>query len=132
MSPPSEMPTWTKSPTELQAAFRMALERFPAAEQRPMFGYPAAFANGNMWTSLHQASWVVRLPDPARTELLAIDSARPFEPMPGRSMAGYATLPPAVLADPVQLHGWLTRAWEHALGLPPKETRTAKAARPKG
>jgi len=132
MSPSGEMPTWTKSPAALQAALRAALERFPAAEQRQMFGYPAAFANGNMWTSLFQGRWVVRLPDAVRAELLAIDGARPFEPMPGRSMTGYATLPPAVLADPAQLHASLTRAWEHAVSLPAKEARTPKAASPKG
>ena len=129
MSPASDMPAWTKSPAHLQDAFQAALEHFPDAQRRQMFGYPAAFANGHMWTGLHQANWVVRLPDAARTELFTIEGAGPFEPMPGRPMTGFATLPPSVLNDPAQRNAWLTRAWEHALGLSPKEPKAAKAAK---
>ena len=86
-----------------------------------MFGYPAAFANGNMWTGLHQARWVIRLPDADRAELLAIEGAHPFEPMPGREMRGFAVLPPVVLGDGDRLHAWLDRAWSAALAMPPKE-----------
>lgn len=125
---PGQMPDWTKSPAELQEAFRTAVERFPDAERRQMFGYPAAFVNGNMWTSLHTTNWVVRLPDGARSELLAIEGAAPFEPMPGRPMTGFTTLPASVMGDPDQLNRWLTSAWEHALAMPPKQPR---AARPK-
>ena len=127
MSPVRDMPEWTKSPAELQRAFGEALDRFPDAERRQMFGYPAAFANGNMWTGLHTTNWVVRLPDEDRAQLLAIEGAAPFEPMPGRPMTGFATLPPSVLADDESLNGWLRRAWEHAVAMPPKE-RKAKAA----
>lgn len=129
MSPPGEPPSWSKSPAELQEAFRAALDRFPDAERRQMFGYPAAFANGNMWTGLHQANWVVRLPDAPRAELLTIDGAAPFEPMPGRPMTGFATLPPSVLSDPDALHGWLGRAWEGAMAMPPKQPKAAKPKR---
>jgi TfoX/Sxy family transcriptional regulator of competence genes len=125
MSPVRDMPSWSKSPAELQAAFAAALDRFPNAERRKMFGYPAAFANGNMWTGLHQANWVVRLPDAARTELFAIAGARPFEPMPGRPMTGFALLPESILEDPDALYDWLERAYAHALAMPPKE-RAAK------
>jgi TfoX/Sxy family transcriptional regulator of competence genes len=117
------MPHWGKSPAELQEAFGVALERFPDAERRQMFGYPASFANGNMWTGLHQTNWVVRLPDAARTELFRIEGARPFEPMPGRPMTGFATLPRTVLEDPAALHRWLERAWQHALSMPPKQPK---------
>src|SRR5438309_3586158 len=99
VSPTREMPSWSKSPGHLQEAFAAALDRFPDAERRQMFGYPAAFVNGNMWTGLHTTNWVVRLPEPAREELLRIDGARPFEPVPGRPMTGFATLPPSVLGN---------------------------------
>ncbi len=126
MSPASDMPAWTKSPAELQEAFRAALERFPEAERRQMFGYPAAFANGNMWTGLHQGNWVVRLSDEALAELFAIEGAGPFEPVPGRPMRGFARLPAGMLGDPGELQRWLSRAWEHALGMPPKESSAQK------
>ena len=131
MSPARDMPAWTRSPEELQDAFRTALEAFPGAERRQMFGYPAAFANGHMWTGLHQTNWVVRLPDAARADLLTIHGAKPFEPMPGRPMTGFATLPATVLDDPAMLNAWLTQAWNHARALPPKEPKTARAPAPR-
>jgi len=126
MSPDRAMPDWSKSPSELQAAFAAALDRFPEAERRQMFGYPAAFVNGNMWTGLHTTNWVVRLPDAPRAELLAIPGAANFEPMPGRPMTGFALLPPSVRDDPAALHAWLTRAWEAALAMPAKEPKAKK------
>src|SRR6476469_7411286 len=99
MSPGADMPTFSKSPEELKVAFASALDGFPDAERRQMFGYPAAFVNGNMWTGLFQASWIVRLPPDARDELFRLDGAKPFEPMPGRPMTGFYALPDAVVAD---------------------------------
>ena len=113
--------SWAKAPAALVEAFSAALNGFPDADRRPMFGYPAAFANGNMWTGLHATGWVIRLPDADRTELLGLEGAQRFEPMPGREMRGYALLPPAVIQNPAQLRGWLERAWMAALALPPKE-----------
>ena len=120
------MPGWSKSPAELQESFSAALDAFPDAERRKMFGYPAAFANGNMWTGLHQLNWVVRLPEEARAELFRIDGAGPFEPMPGRPMTGFAVLPGSVLADPKALHNWLKRAFAHARSMPPKVRATKR------
>ncbi len=93
-----------------------------------MFGYPAGFVNGNMFAGLHQENMVVRLDDAAREELFAHDGAAPFEPMPGRPMTGYATLPVAMLQDPHATQHWLRRAFEHALAMPPKVKKKAKAA----
>ncbi len=130
MSPSAEMPTWSKSPPELQDAFGVSLGRFPDAERRQMFGYPAAFVNGNMWTGLHQQNWVLRLPEDARTELLRLPGAANFEPMPGRPMTGFVTLPASVRDDPDTLNAWLQRAWEHGLSMPPKQAKP-KAPKPK-
>jgi hypothetical protein len=129
VSPAREMPSWSKSPAELQEAFAAALDRFPNAERRQMFGYPAAFLNGNMWTGLHTTNWVIRLPDSAGEELFRIEGAKPFEPVPGRPMTGFATLPPSVLADPKALHGWLSRAWQNAATMAPKEPKAKSAKR---
>jgi TfoX/Sxy family transcriptional regulator of competence genes len=112
---------WEKSPPELVAAFGSMLARFPDATQRKMFGYPAAFVGGNMVTSLHVDRWVVRLPDDERARLLELDGAMPFEPMPGRPMKGYATLPPLVVADPDATASWVERAVAFGHTLPPKK-----------
>lgn len=131
MSPARDMPPWSKAPEDLQRAFHAALEGFPDAERRQTFGYPAAFANGNMWTGLHQGNWVVRLPDAARAELLGIDGSGPFEPVPGRPMTGFAVLPPDVVSDPDQLHHWLGRAFEHGLAMAPKTPKSGKGPKPR-
>ena len=119
---------WTKPPPELVARFDAAIARQPGAERRLMFGFPAAFFEGNLAMCLFQDTWNVRLAAPDRAELLAMPAARPFEPVPGRVMREYVGLPPAVVADDAALDAWLTRAAAYAASLPPKE-KTAKRSR---
>jgi len=40
------MPAFEKSPAELVARFDAAAPRFPEAQRRKMFGYPALFVGG--------------------------------------------------------------------------------------
>jgi TfoX-like protein len=117
----SKAPAFTKSPPALVERFQAVLGRFPDVQQRQMFGFPAAFIGGNMVTSLFRDHWVMRLPDADRQELLAIDGAGPFAPMPGREMKGYAIVPPAIVADDSALDGWLERAFAHGRSLPAKK-----------
>ncbi len=117
------MPTFEKAPVELVERFGATLARHPEATVRKMFGYPAAFVNGNMATGLFASSWLVRLPDPAAAELLRLRGARPFEPMPGRTMRGYYVLPVTIVDDDPELEGWLGRALAHAATLPPKPAK---------
>ncbi|HEY8695764.1 MAG TPA: TfoX/Sxy family protein [Chloroflexota bacterium] len=121
---------WTKSPPELVALFDEVAPTAPAVERRKMFGYPAAFVNGNMFAGLHGANMVLRLPEAPLREFLALDGAKPFEPMPGRAMKGYAVAPPALLANKPALSGWLERSFEGAAAMPPKEKKP-KAAKKK-
>lgn len=123
------MPSFEKSPPELVARFDAIAARFaagdiagtPPAERRKMFGYPALFVGGNLATGLFADSWMVRLAPGDLSELLALPGAGPFSPMPGRSMGGYGTLPPAVVADAESLTGWVARSLAHAATLPPKK-----------
>jgi TfoX/Sxy family transcriptional regulator of competence genes len=114
------MPSFEKSPPELVARFDAAAERFPVAQRRKMFGYPAMFVGGNLVTGLFADSWMIRLPEDDLAELLALPGATPFSPMAGRTMKGYATLPDDIVADDVSLDGWLTRAIEFGKTLPAK------------
>jgi hypothetical protein len=50
---------WRESPPELVETFDTVLP--PPAERRLMFGYPAAFVNGNMFMGLWQEHLVLRL-----------------------------------------------------------------------
>ena len=114
------MPSFEKSPPELVARFEAAAERFPIAQRRKMFGYPALFVGGNLVTGLFADSWMIRLAEDDLAELLALPGAMPFSPMAGRTMKGYGTLPPDVVADDGALDGWLTRAVEFGKTLPAK------------
>lgn len=114
------MPSFEKSPAELVARFDAAAERHPVAQRRKMFGYPALFVGGNLVTGLFADSWMIRLAEDDLAELLARPGATPFSPMAGRTMKGYATLPPDIVADDDALDGWLARAIEFGKTLPAK------------
>jgi TfoX/Sxy family transcriptional regulator of competence genes len=112
-----------ETPDELAARFASVTEGIPGVERRKMFGYPAAFVNGNLVTGLHGSSWHVRLPAEAQAELLAAGGA-PFEPMAGRPMRGYVILPAAILGDERALREWLDRAVAFGRSLPPKKSKS--------
>ena len=113
------MPSFSKSPPELVERFRRVLSDYPDAKQKPMFGFPAAFVGGNMATSLFRDRWVVRLPDP-EIEAATAAGAEPFEPMPGRPMKGFVTIPPAEVDDDAAIRRWVERGLAHAGSMPPK------------
>ncbi len=115
------VPQFTKSPPELVERFDAAAERHPDAQRRKMFGYPALFAGGNLATGLFADSWMIRLAKGDLEALMALPGAGPFQPMPGRTMTGYGTLPPAVVEDDAELDRWVGRALAFAGSLPKKK-----------
>jgi TfoX/Sxy family transcriptional regulator of competence genes len=123
--------SWRKSPAELVERFAAALPGHPALVRKPMFGYPAAFANGNMVCGLFQDSVVVRLGKEGATSVIAQGRAQPFTPMPGRAMTGYVLVPEADASDTKSLAGWLQEALDFSLTLPkkPAKARAKKAAK---
>jgi TfoX/Sxy family transcriptional regulator of competence genes len=114
------MPRWTKAPASLVETFSTALEALPQATPRKMFGYPAAFVNGNMFAGLFQKTMVLRLAPEDRAACLTIDGAKPFEPMPGRVMKEYVVVPESMLGSPGDLARWMAKAFEFAESLAPK------------
>jgi TfoX/Sxy family transcriptional regulator of competence genes len=110
---------WRKSPPELIARFAASLPDDAACERRTMFGYPAAFVNGNMFTGLHQESMIVRLDAETRTAFQRL-GGQPFEPMPGRVMREYLAVPDALLGETRSLRRWVGKAFAYAASLPPK------------
>ena len=110
---------WTKSPPELLERFAAARPDDPRVVQRPMFGYPDLFLNGNMLAGTFQGPAYVRLGDADRRA--AIDAgASPFEPMPGRTSKQYVVLPTSAVDDLHELTHWLAKARDHAAMLAPK------------
>jgi TfoX/Sxy family transcriptional regulator of competence genes len=120
---------WEKSSERLIEIFCDALPGDDGVERRKMFGYPCAFVNGNMFTGLHQQDLIVRLPEDARAELLAVPGARQFEPMAGRVMREYVAVPRAMHDDAETLSGWIAKSYAFASALPvkvPKERKRKK------
>ncbi|MDE3075194.1 MAG: TfoX/Sxy family protein [Chloroflexota bacterium] len=117
---------WAKAPPELVALWEEVAPAAPGVERRKMFGYPAAFTNGNMFAGLHGASLVLRLPADVLAEFMTLPGAKPFEPMPGRPMSGYAVAPSTLVSDRVALSRWLERSFEEAAKLPAKKTKPKK------
>jgi TfoX/Sxy family transcriptional regulator of competence genes len=118
--------TWRKAPVELVERFEAAVAGIEGLEKRQMFGYPAAFIGGNMTAGLHQETFLVRLPDPERSERLSAGWSA-FEPMPGRPMREYLALPPEVVKDPEETRRWVERAATYVRTLPPKVPKAPKA-----
>jgi TfoX/Sxy family transcriptional regulator of competence genes len=113
-------PSFATSPPALVARFESLAARVAEAERRQMFGYPALFLHGNLVTGLFGDRWMIRLPPDDAAELMTMAGAGPFEPMPGRPMKGYATLPDEIVADDARLESWVRRALDRAASLPPK------------
>jgi TfoX/Sxy family transcriptional regulator of competence genes len=120
------MPGFAKSPPELVERFNAVTADVPGAEHRLMFGYPALFAGGNMVSGLYESSWFVRLGEADRAELLAVEGSGPVEIMPGRAMAGYVALAPALIADDRAIRSWVERAIAFGRTLPPKAPKAKR------
>jgi TfoX/Sxy family transcriptional regulator of competence genes len=114
------MPPFEKSPPELIARFDAVAARFPEAERRKMFGYPALFVGGNLVTGLFADRWMIRLGADDLRAMLEMPGGGPFEPMAGKAMKGYATVPKAVMADDSQLDHWVRRSIAFGGTLPAK------------
>ena len=112
---------WEKPSVELIDILEKAIGPYPC-QRRPMFGCPAFFINGHMFTGVHQHSLFVRLSEEDRRALAAESGCEvAFEPMPGRIMKDYAVLPESVHGEPARLARWLDRSYAHVSSLPPKE-----------
>jgi TfoX/Sxy family transcriptional regulator of competence genes len=116
---------WTKSPQSLIDLFAESLPDDPRVERRKMFGYPAIFVGGNMCAGLFQDRMFARLSDGDAAALPG--GPKPFEPMAGRAMKGYALIPDDILADEARLAETLVKAIAFTAAMPPKE----KKAKPK-
>jgi hypothetical protein len=120
--------SWKKSPQALVERFGTALPVHPQLVRKPMFGYPAAFINGNMVCGLFQDSVIVRLGKEGAAAATSAGQAKQFVPMPGRTMTGYVVVPDPEAQDNAALSAWLRRALEYTLTLPAKPSRVGAAA----
>lgn len=117
------MPAFTKAPPEVLATFEAALAGVENFDARTMFGYPAAFAHGNMFACVFQDRVMVRLSSADREAALALEGAKLFAPVPGRPMREYVDLPMSVQRQATALGDWLARGRAYAATLPKKQRK---------
>jgi TfoX/Sxy family transcriptional regulator of competence genes len=85
-----------------------------------MFGHKASFVNGHMFAGTFGLDVFVRLDAGDRAALLAIDGAKPFEPMKGRPMTAYVQLPRQWIGNGRRAAPWVAKALASTAALPPK------------
>jgi TfoX/Sxy family transcriptional regulator of competence genes len=108
-----------KPSAEAIERFKAILPDDPRISLRPMFGNLAAFANGYLFAGLFGEAVFVRL-DEAGIAAVLDAGGRPFEPMAGRPMRGYAFLPEASARDSAAGRAHAVASLAHTLALPPK------------
>jgi TfoX/Sxy family transcriptional regulator of competence genes len=121
---------WTKSPQTLIDLFDKSVPSGSSISRRKMFGYPAAFANGNLFIGLHQDDFIMRLSEQDRARFSAEFGERTFEPMKGRPMREYVRLPEALMADANKRAAWIKRSLGYAEAIAPKAKTTTKKKSP--
>ncbi len=114
-----------KASEKMKEFFEAVAPEGPGVAKRKMFGYPCAFANGNMFVGLFGDDFFVRLPEDARNELINA-GGRQLEPSPGRVMKEYVVVPGHILENVSLLNEWIRKSLDYALGLPPKEKKPRK------
>jgi len=110
--------------------FSEIIHHVPGAQVKKMFGYPAAFVNGHMFAGLFEERVFLRLGEHDRASFSLQEGARPFEPIPGRVMREYVTVPEWLMASADELRAWVTKASAYASTLPPKLLRPKRAKKP--
>jgi TfoX/Sxy family transcriptional regulator of competence genes len=113
------MPKWQPAPQEWIDAFDAALPK--DVERRKMFGYPAAFVNGNMAAGLHRDDLVLKLDEKDR-DMLMKAGGKPFVVM-GRTMGAFVVTPQNFKDKPAELKKWLARSIAFAASLPAKKKK---------
>src|SRR6266849_5909936 len=125
--------SWEKSSTDLVALWNELAPTGPNVENQKMFGWPCSFVNGNLFAGLHKQCILFRLSAGDQANLLKLEGAAEFEPMPGRKMKGYVILSNPLERDRKEVSMWIDRALQFASGLPGKAKKTgAKRGASKG
>jgi len=114
-----EKGTMPKPSEAAKADFTSLVPTGPAVTLRPMFGNLAAFVNGNLFAGLFGEDLFVRLPQDERAKMRKL-GGRDFEPMPGRAMTGYVTVPGAWRAKTDATRTWILTAFELTGRMPAK------------
>jgi TfoX/Sxy family transcriptional regulator of competence genes len=107
-----------KADEESKALFRTLVPTDDRVTVKPMFGAVAAFANGYMFMGLFASDLFVRLNDADDAAVRGAGGAD-LEPMPGKAMKGYVTVP-GWRSKPDEIRAWGEKSLEYTMSLPPK------------
>jgi TfoX/Sxy family transcriptional regulator of competence genes len=119
---------WVKAPEELKSTVQALMEGVEC-EMKPMFGYPAYFINKNMFAGLFQDKLFLRLsPDQVTSLKKAFPDLSLLEPMPGRPMKDYHTIPEKLYKNSTKISRVIAEAAEHCRSLPAKAQKPRKKA----
>lgn len=90
---------WEKTSPEIEQKLAERMRDIPC-DARRMFGFPAYFANGSMFTGSFGSRIYFRFsPDDKAAILEGYPEAGVFEPVPGRKMREYLSFPASILDD---------------------------------
>ena len=117
---------WQKANPELIENLEKVVIKYPC-DRRFMFGSPTFFVNGNMFAGVHQDTVILRLSETDRKALYAgYPEAAPFNPMPGRPMKEYATLPEKLVGNTKVFEDLIRRSYQYASSIAAKEPKRKK------
>lgn len=117
---------WKKVPKEHEELLADVVSNIPDAELKKMFGCPAYFVNGLMFTGAHQDDFILRLSQKDQDEIFDIPGVGLFTPMEGRPMKDYVILPASIYNSEPEFLKWLNRSAEYTRTLPPKVKKPKK------
>ena len=110
---------WKKASKELIIQLEKLMRHYNC-DRRLMFGSPTFFANGRMFTGVHEDTIILRLSAADQKEISTVQQdVTPFTPM-GRVMKDYVAIPVVVASQETVLKHWLDRSFEYTKSLPPK------------
>ena len=114
---------WKKAPDELVQFIAQKTAKLKC-DYRMMFGYPAYFVNGNMFTGIHGDRLFIRLSEFDIKKLTEMNlGVTVFEPMLGRAMKGYVVVPKSFYSNEKLFHEWLNNSFKYVSSLPPKKPK---------
>lgn len=114
---------WKKSPEELITFLDNTMKEMDCTK-RKMFGFPAYFINDYMFLGTFEDNLFIRLSERDRENIHRDHTdVEPFEPMKGRPMKEYVTLPKSLYKNKKQFSFWLKKSVDYICSLPPKKKK---------
>jgi len=121
------MGKWKKASNELQTFLEDMVLAYPCDRKR-MFGSEVYFVNNNMFAGVHQDNIFMRMSKEEKLYAMEkISGVGHFEPMEGRIMREYISIPKDVAADGKLVKQLLDLSYGHVSSLPQRKRRSSRS-----